>query len=137
MVEVPGAVYAPDVVCARFAPVVPPLPVEPMPDAPVLDDEPMPDEDEPMPPDEPMPLHALSAATQMAESISFFISISFASLSGTAVFFSLPICLQLLQWIDEQLKTEVPAPAALVGGTLDSNQQGKIPWHERHYCVDR
>jgi hypothetical protein len=66
-------------------------------DAPELDDEPMPDEEEPMPPDEPMPLHALSAATQMAERISFFISISFASLSGTAGFFCSPNCLQMLQ----------------------------------------
>jgi hypothetical protein len=67
------------------------LPVEPMPDVPALDepmpDEPMPDEpmpDEPMRGDESMPLHALSAATQMAESKSFFISISFEQLSDAA-----------------------------------------------------
>ncbi|MDQ2988408.1 MAG: hypothetical protein M3R60_04830, partial [Pseudomonadota bacterium] len=49
------------------------VPVEPMLDAPLLDDEPMPDEDEPMRDGESMPLHALNAATQMAERISFFI----------------------------------------------------------------
>jgi hypothetical protein len=54
------------------------LPVEPMPDAPALDE---PIRDEPVR-DESMPLHALSAATQMAESISFFIYISFEQLSG-------------------------------------------------------
>ena len=73
MVDVPGAEYAPDVVWARLVPAVPPLPVEPMLDAPVLDEAPMPDEDEPMRDEESMPLHALSAATQMAERISFFI----------------------------------------------------------------
>jgi hypothetical protein len=57
------------------------LPVEPMLDAPVLD-EPM--RDEPMRDDESMPLHALSAATQMTESISFFIGISFKQLSDAA-----------------------------------------------------
>jgi hypothetical protein len=51
-------------------------------DAPVLD-EPM--LDEPMRGDEFMPLHALSAATQMAESISFFIFISFEQLSAGAL----------------------------------------------------
>jgi hypothetical protein len=68
------------------------LPVEPMPDAPVLDEpmleEPMLEEpvlDEPMRDDESMPLHALSAATQMAESISFFIYISFGQLSDAAL----------------------------------------------------
>jgi hypothetical protein len=45
--------------------------------------------------------------------------------------------LQLLQEIDEQLKTEVPARGLTVGSTLDSNQQSKIPLHERHHCVDR
>jgi hypothetical protein len=47
---------------------------EPMlPDEPILDeDEPMPDDEEPIR-DESIPLHALSAATQMAERISFFI----------------------------------------------------------------
>jgi hypothetical protein len=60
---------------------MPELPVEPMPDAPALD-EPM--RDEPMRDDESMPLQALSAATQMAESISFFISISFEQLSDAA-----------------------------------------------------
>jgi hypothetical protein len=40
-------------------------------DAPVLE-EPMPDEDEPMRDEESMPLHALKAATQMAERINFF-----------------------------------------------------------------
>ena len=54
-----------------MAPAVPPLPVAPMLDAPVLE-EPMPDEDEPMRDEESMPLHALKAATQMAERISFF-----------------------------------------------------------------
>jgi hypothetical protein len=39
--------------------------------------------DEPMP-DEPMPLQALSATTHMAESISFFIAISFEQLSDPA-----------------------------------------------------
>jgi hypothetical protein len=57
------------------------LPVEPMLDAPVLD-EPM--LEEPVL-DEPMPLHALSAATQIAESISFFIYISFDQLSDAAL----------------------------------------------------
>jgi hypothetical protein len=69
---------------------MPELPVEPMLDAPVLD-EPMPDEpmfdepirDEPMR-DESMPLQALSAATHMAESISFFIRISFERFSDAA-----------------------------------------------------
>jgi hypothetical protein len=71
---------------------MPELPVEPMPDAPVLDepmlDDPMLEEpvlDEPMRDDESMPLHALSAATQMAESISFFIYISFGQLSDAAL----------------------------------------------------
>ena len=45
MVAVPGAVYAPDVVCARLAPAVPPLSVAPMLDAPLLD-ELMPEDDE-------------------------------------------------------------------------------------------
>ena len=66
--------------------------MEPMLDAPVLDepmlDDPMLEEpvlDEPMRDDESMPLHALSAATQMAESISFFIYISFDQLSDAAL----------------------------------------------------
>jgi hypothetical protein len=41
-------------------------------DAPVLD-EPMPDDEEPIRDEESIPLHAPSAATQMAERISFFI----------------------------------------------------------------
>jgi hypothetical protein len=43
-----------------------------MPDAPEVDEF-MPDEEDPMRDDESMPLQALSAATQMAEKISFFI----------------------------------------------------------------
>jgi hypothetical protein len=64
---------------------MPELLVEPMLDAPVLD-EPMPDEpmfDEPMR-DESMPLQALSTTTHMAESISFFIHISFERLPDAA-----------------------------------------------------
>jgi hypothetical protein len=63
------------------------LPVAPMLDAPVLD-EPMLEEpilDEPVRDDESIPLHALSAATQMAESISFFIYLSFEQLSDAAL----------------------------------------------------
>jgi hypothetical protein len=53
-----------------------------------LVDELMPEEDEPMRGIElSMPLHALSAATQMAERISFFMKIPFDDLSGTAILF--------------------------------------------------
>ena len=63
-----------------------PMLEEPVPDEPMLE-EPVPDEpmlEEPVL-DEPMPLHALSAATQMAESISFFIYLSFEQLTEAAL----------------------------------------------------